>query len=69
MAADNTDLSEFDLEALIEELKENGYIVLDRSDFLDKEELDYIIKLSSNEPIGTFEWQVNEKLRALLLQS
>jgi|GEM_PF-5754209 hypothetical protein len=61
------DLDEFDLDDLIEEVRNSGYIVLDEDDslesFLTREELDYLIEKSSFADIGTIGYFANQKLR------
>jgi len=67
----NVDLSDFDLDDLIREVEDNGFTVLENDDpqlndseeRLTEEEIQFICRLVSIEPPGTFGWNIYEKLR------
>lgn len=67
----DVELSDFDLNDLIEEVEDNGFTVLENDDprlkdpeeKLTEEEIQFICRLVSIEPPGTFGWNIYEKLR------
>jgi hypothetical protein len=62
------DLSDININDLIEEVENAGYTVLDEDEkqeaFLDREELEYLFEKLSGEKIGSIGWNAVEKLRA-----
>ncbi len=61
------DLSDFEIDDLIKEVESSGYVVLDEDEisgsFLSRDELDYLIELTSSAEVGSCGYFANQKLR------